>query len=73
MHRVALLHDEEADERIRALLAGELAETTDCRLTAFFAVLDDANESVAHWAEVGLELIDTKDVRTALFPTRSKA
>jgi hypothetical protein len=63
--------DEEVDQRIRTLLVAELAEVADHRLIAFFAsLLDDANESVAHWAELGLELIDTKQARTVLFQQR---
>ena len=60
--------DEESDQRVRALIIGELAESADHRLVGFFErLLDDPNESVAHWAEVGLRHIDTKDARRALF------
>ena len=62
---------EEVDERIRTLLVAELAETGDPRLVVFFAdLLEDANESVAYWAEVGLQHIGTKEARTVLFQHR---
>jgi hypothetical protein len=62
---------EEDDERVRYLLVGELAETGDHRLLDFFVeLLDDPHESVAHWAQVGLEHIDTKDARRALYEHR---
>jgi hypothetical protein len=67
LDEVTVAVNEEGDERVRALLVGELAETADHRLVAFFAsLLADANESVAYWAGVGLQMIDTRDSRTAL-------
>ena len=65
---------EEVDERIRTLLVAELAETGDPRLVVFFAdLLEDANESVAYWAEVGLQHIGTKEARTVLFQHRVRS
>jgi hypothetical protein len=61
----------EVDERIRTLLVAELAETGDHRLVAFFAgLLGDVDESVAYWAEAGLQHIGTKEARTVLFQHR---
>lgn len=64
---------QETDERVRTLLVAELAETGDQRLVGFFVrLLSDGNESVRHWAEQGLQRIDTKEARRALFDHRDR-
>lgn len=66
----------EADEWVRTLLVGELAETGDPRLVAFFTHLltdADADADVARWAEAGLATIGTREARRALFAHRPPA
>jgi hypothetical protein len=71
LDEVTRAFDEETDERVRALLVGQLAETGDRRLVGFFArLLSDENQSVAYWAEAGLQQIDTKAARQVLFDVR---
>jgi hypothetical protein len=58
----------ESDPGLKRWLLELLTFARDAQLTQMFvAHLDDADEGLRHWAEVGLRTLDTKEARTALF------
>jgi hypothetical protein len=58
----------ENERGLKSWLLELLASAREPSLTALFvAQLNSADESLRHWAEVGLRKLHTKEARTALF------